>query len=442
MTKDRNDEALARLRAADPAAGLEPDHEALRRAVTERAGTVDELAVRRRRSARTLQVAAAGAGALAIGLSGFALGGGFAGSVVASGDESGGEALPAIRLDGGGVAAESPQGEPEIGVASPGVSAANPGMGGAGRAESMASADALIYPGFTSRTVFSHAGLSTSGTSAKAYGYDAASAVSADTLRELAAALGIEGKVREEYGSLAIGSWEKGEPVVQLFTDGTASFHFNDPSKDLFFCAEGAECEERDLGDAVQGDDAIEQAREFLVTLGQDPASFEFEASSAADYGTTDYSHVTAFRVVDGQRSGDSWGVGFTGAGIQSASGALAELVDLGEYQVVSPAEAVERLGDPRFGSGGFSYPPGWAGPARPLDSSVSSDAPSVPGTPTPGGSFDWPVESVTITSQRLGLAQHYLGDGGVALVPTYVLTADDGRSWSVIAVAEEHLSF
>ena len=439
MSKDRSGEAFDRLRAADPGAGLEPDHAALRRAVTARGDVVDELAGRRRRPARALQVAAASAGALAIGVSGFALGGGFATSIVASGEadsSGGGEAAPAIRLDSGGAGvAESPAMSPEA-MPEPGFRA---GGGAAGGSVSMAASDAAFMPHF-GRLVFSQSGLSSSGTSATAYGYDAAAAHSEDALRSLAEALGVTGEVREEYGGLMIGSYDSGEPVVSLYADGTASFYFSDPTKDLWFCEpSGVECEERDLGDAPQGDDAVEQALDVLVALVLDAADFELEASDEADYGSADYSNVNAFRVVDGQRTGDMWGISFTGGGAQSVWGPTAGLVDLGQYDVISPAQAVERLNDPRFGASGSVYPPGWVGPARTLDGGAEPSAPRTLGS---GDAFDWPVDSVTITSERLGLAQHHLGDGAVALVPSYELSADDGRTWSVIAVADELLDF
>ena len=434
MSKDHS-EAFDRLRAADPAAGLEPDHAVLRRAVAARGDVVDELAGRRRRSGRVLQVAAASAGALAIGVSGFALGGGFASSVVASGDESsadGAGAAPAIRLESGGAPVDAPtsglEGVPE------------PGMAMGGGDASMAASDAAYMPYF-GRTVFSQSGLSSSGTSATAYGYDAEGAHSEDALRRLAEALGASGEVREEYGVLVMGSYDSGEPVASLYADGTASFYFSDPSKDLWFCdpSGDGECEERDLGDAPQGDEAVDQARDILIALGMDPADFELEASDEADYGSSDYSNVNAYRVVDGQRAGDQWGVSFTGAGAQSVWGATAGLVELGEYDVISPAEAVERLNDPRFGPSGAALPPGWVGPATMLEGGAE---PTTPRTLGSGDSFDWPVTSVTITSERLGLAQHHLGGGAVALVPSYELSAADGRTWSVIAVADSHLNF
>src|SRR5690554_878376 len=182
MSKDLSGEAFDRLRAADPAAGLEPDHDALRKAVAARADVVDELAARRRRP-RALQVAAASAGALAIGVGGFALGGGFAPSLVAgaesgSGSDSAASAAPAITLDG---AADSPS------AAMPEMATEGPAMGGgeAGRtgASSYVAQDMAYLPSF-GRTVFSASGLSTSETTAPAYGYDGAAAHSAEARSE------------------------------------------------------------------------------------------------------------------------------------------------------------------------------------------------------------------------------------------------------------------
>src|SRR5690554_3520358 len=439
MTKDRSGEAFDRLRAADPAAGLEPDLAALRRAVTERETVVDELAARRRRPVRALQVAAAGAGALAIGAGGFLLGGGFAATSVASGESDGG-ALPAMTLDSGGNSGREDE------AATSGEMAPEGGMGRGGGSrdmseQAMTDSSYMPWPGGFGRTVFEQSGLSTAGTSSKAYGFDAESVHNEDTLSALAEALGIEGKVREEYGSLVVGPRDGSGPSISLYADGTASFNFHDPSKDPWFCApDKDECDERDLGKAPQGDDAIEQASDFLVRLGADPADFELEATDESEFGSTDYSSVVAYRVIDGQRSGDQWGVSFTGGGVQSAWGSLAPFVDLGEYDVISPAEAVDRLGDPRFGVSSSSFPPGWMGPAG-LERTVEDEF-EVPSAPAPGDSFGWPVETVTIVSERLGLAQHHLGGGAVVLVPTYELSAADGRSWSVIAVTEAHLDF
>lgn len=448
-TKKRDDEAFARLRAADPAAELLPDTEALRAAVAARSSSVDELAVRRGRFPRALQVAAAGAGALAIGVGGFALGGGFAGAALASGADSDGGAevsasRPAPEAGPEGSGAELPN-DDAMGAGAAGATGLAPMTGprapSGGDGERVAS-DAAFLPWGGGRTVFTASGLSSSSGSATAYGYDAQSAYEQSRVEELAAAFGIDGPVRAEEGYFMAGDAEGGGANLSVYADGTVSFSFSDPAADLWECKTtgDGECTERDLGEAPQGEDAQAVAEEILVKLGHDPASFEIEVSDARDYEASDYSYVSAFRTVDGKRAGDQLGISLTGGGVQSVWGTLAELVELGDYAVVSPAVAVERLGDPRFGASNQAYPLDWIGPAMAREG--GQPAGGVPSLPKPGGSFAWPVENVTIVGASLGLSQHHLGDGSVVLLPTYELTSADGRSWSVIAVADEHLDF
>ena len=62
------------------------------------------------------------------------------------------------------------------------------------------------------------------------------------------------------------------------------------------------------------------------------------------------------------------------------------------------------------------------------------------PPAATPGSPVPWPVEDVAITGARLGPALYTAPSGTALVVPAYELSADDGRTWSVIAVAEESL--
>src|SRR5690606_8692608 len=126
-------------------------------------------------------------------------------------------------------------------------------------------------------------------------------------------------------------------------------------TKDPWMCTPGdmdadGGCTERDLGAAPQGDAATGALADVLRAMGLDPAGFELRAEDSG--GEDSWSYATAYQVVGGQRTGLQWGASFTGGGLQSLHGFLAPVVELGEYDVVSPAEAVERLGDPRFGSG------------------------------------------------------------------------------------------
>lgn len=476
------DEALTRLRAADPAASATPDLAALREAVAARLGPAgaaapvagaahaaadteedvvvvdrqgrtvptDELARRRRRTGWSSRVAAVAAGALVVGG-----GGGYA--IGAAGGGGDGTSEPAIVVadpGGGGQEAAADMAVPE--------------MAARGGGE-----DAAWWPGWFSRTVFTGSGLSADGGTARAWAFDPAAAFDAQTAAAAAAALGVSGEPRNEGSVWTVGPTDGTGATVQLYADGTASLGFYDPAKDPWFCAApGAvdgggggtsdgdagttdgptveplpevvpepmpvePCEERDLGPAPQGDAAESAVRDVLAALGEDAGGYDVVAEEGGDER---WSYVTAHQVVDGQRTGLVWGASFTGAGLQSLNGSLAPLVDLGDYAVVSPQEAVERLGDPRFGSGGG--PVAWREGSPAPDAAVSS--PQGPGDlprpPSAGSAVPWPVTEVTITEARLGAAMHTQPDGAALLLPTYELTGSDGSVWSVLALAEEHL--
>ena len=129
---------------------------------------------------------------------------------------------------------------------------------------------------------------------------------------------------------------------------------------------------------------------------------------------------------------------------MQSLYAPLAPLVELGSYDVVSPTEAVARLGDPRFGASGGGGVMPLAAEGMRADDSVSSvpTEPTVPATPTAGSPLAWPVQEVTLVSARLGVALTTLPTGASVLVPTYELADADGATWSVIAVVDDQLDF
>ncbi|WP_273652442.1 hypothetical protein [Cellulomonas fimi] len=458
-----DDVAFARLRAADPAVGVEPDAARIRAAVAasvgEAAGAVpgetvevltvpDELAAARARRSRTrwLTVAAAVAGVAVVG------GGGFAAGVAAQGDGGSSSdlaAAPAMSLE-----------QPMAGREMASVGAA---------ADDSAATSKLAWYG--GRVVFTAgSGLSDETGTGTAWTFDAASAFSQETLARVAAALGVAGEPRQEYGSWTVGSTDGTGPTVSLSPDGTASVSYYDPSKDPWACvasapetldggAEGAgtsssvdraqvdpsfgtECRQ-DLPAAPTGDAAKAKASDLLRSLGVDPAAYELEV--VADTGSPALVQVAAHQVVDGQRTGVAWNVSLVGDGVQSLWGSLAPVVELGDYDVVSPRTAVERLGDPRFGASGGIMPLAADGMARAEAGAeiapAPDEAPTVPATPD-FGPLAWPVEDVTIESARLGLALTTLPDGAAVLLPTYELSSSDGRTWTVVAVADSDLDF
>lgn len=426
--------AEARLRAADPAAGSVPDLAALRAAVDARVttGTTDELA-RRRRVPLAARVAAVAAAALVVG-------------------GGGGYAIGAASADGGAAPAIAVDAPPQEGGVGERLAAGPESMSAAGAAGAQSAAD-MAAPGWSGRAVFTASGLSTERGTSRAWAFDASASFTEQTVAAAAEALGVTGSPQLVDGTWSVGPTDGSGATVQLYPDGTGSLSFYDPTKDPWACSQlpvaegGAEdlatsdlpvepCAQRELGPAPEPDAATATVTDVLGRLGLDPSAYELVAE---DWGDDQWAYVTAYHVVDGRRSGLQWSASFTGAGLQSLFGSVAPLVDLGEYDVVSPSEAVERLMDPRFGGGGM--PIAYAEGAEPRGEAVAP-APRVPGTVAPGSAFSWPVDEVTIVEARLGGALHTLADGAAVLVPTYELVSDDGGIWSVVAVTDDHLDF
>ena len=67
---------------------------------------------------------------------------------------------------------------------------------------------------------------------------------------------------------------------------------------------------------------------------------------------------------------------------------------------------------------------------------------PTVPATPSAGGSIPWAVHTVTLTTSRLGLGMTTLDTRAVLLLPSYELGNAEGSTWSVIAVTDDRLDF
>jgi hypothetical protein len=463
------EEILERLRAADPAAGARTDLSRLRGAVDRRiaaggpvtaddgGATVTALTSARSRRSSWLAVAAAAAAAAAVAAGGFAVGRGTA--------DPAPTAAPANELESSADrgAATAP-GEPEAGA-----------LGGI---------DAAIYPAPTiSRMDFHAVGLSEDAGTAPAWTYDPAASFSAERTAALGGYLGIPGEPELAGGAWQMGVTDGSGAYLTVSPDGTTTTSYYDPAKDPHQCLrtepgtesggagqpaapdapEGGSpgaptyewCEPTDAEPAPRGEDAVAQARDLLVAAGLDPAGFELVDSN---YGDPSVTEVIAHQLVEGQRTGVAWYVAVTAAGVQSFNGSLAPLTGLGDYPVISATAAVDRLEDPRFGTFGDVH---ILSPAegRPIDAagdaagagesadSAAGDAPvesgpadGPPPAATPGSPVPWPVEVVAITGAKLGPALWTAPSGTALLVPTYELSADDGRTWSVIAVAEEAL--
>jgi hypothetical protein len=431
MNDDEQRDPLERLRAADPAAGVEGRDgfadEVVARATSAdapAAASVTDLgAERARRQAGWLQVAAVAAGLVIVGAAGYGIGTTTGGaSNLAAG------AAPPISLqgaDGSGVP-EQGMGVPEGPVATD-MKAAGP--------------DAMIWPPYGGgRNTFSASGLSAEEGTALAYGYDARAASNADTIAELAVALGVEGTPQLVDGSWTVGPQDGTGPSVGVSLDGTLGFWYSDPSLNPWECPASPDgsaepCEP--TGELPSEQAAIDALRSLLASTGRDAAAYEFTSETWEGAVTRT---AQAWPVVDGQRIDQAWSVEVSDEGIVSASGALAELVELGDYPVVSEQQAFGRLSDPRFGAQMTIMPAALRDGAVTTEEWVAPTEP--PAAPTPGTEVSWPVNDVEIVEARLGLASQWQPDGSVLVVPAYEFTDADGGAWSVIAVADSELDF
>lgn len=474
------DEAVARMRAADPAAGAEPDAERLAERTAERRVAVpDELAARRaRRAPRWGAVAAVAAGALVVGGAGYGLG--RATDDPAPQADTFRSELPAI--------AQRPMTE----------------------SGSTAATDMAIAPGYGGRTTFMAPGLSDAPGTATAWAYDGAGTVSADTATRVAEVLGVDGEPRQE-GGWVVGPLDGSGPSLQIGSDGAATLWYHDPElnsvvEELTPFPEGAaepaiEVDPEQADEGVSGSNGgaadggvvdepatpdeqsdesvpdgptaapdepavieplpapVEQAPEepsavppagqapegpagvlyeTLAALGLDPEAAEYAVQE--NWPGDQVTSVVAHQLVDGRRSGLGWHADVVDGEVYSLGGPLAPLTPLGEYDVVSPAEAVSRLTDPRFGGAQV-----WSDveilPMEPV--SPERDWNEPPGAPPAAGSpVPWPVTEVTITSAEPTLTDHGTSNGSTLLLPAYDLSDATGRTWRVLAVADHELAF
>ncbi|TFV94063.1 hypothetical protein [Orlajensenia leifsoniae] len=444
----------ARLRAADPAAeveprpgfadeviaastGIAPDFEAATDVPAGEPAPVTDLGTeRRRRRPRWIPIAAVAASIAIFGAAGYAVGASTGGtSTLADG------AAPPISLQG------MSQGVPEGAAADSGAAPSVPSAGAGADSRKMAAGSAadMMYPSGFGRNDFTSSGLSTSGGSAPGYTFDARAASNVETVSALAAAFGLEGVPELKDGIWFVGSQDGTAPQLTVSLDGTLSFSYSNPVINPWNCKDTDEtgaCVPSGDGTVPGEEAAIESMRSVIAATGRDPEAYQYSSETWEGALTRT---AQAWPVIDGQRVDQPWTLELATEGIVNSYGGLAPIVPLGDYEVVSEQEAFERLSDPRFGAQMTNLPIA----LRTTADAAAGDAPAEwvpptepPATPTAGAALSWPVNQVDIVSARLGLASQWQPDGSVVVVPAYELTDAEGGTWSVIAVADSMLDF
>lgn len=177
-----------------------------------------------------------------------------------------------------------------------------------------------------------------------------------------------------------------------------------------------------------EADRATALARAFLADLGVPVDDVDWQVEVTSD-GTV----VTGWQVIAGQRTTVGWRMTLGSQGqMTQASGFAASPVQIDGYEVIGARSAVDR-----------SQQPQWAalGPTPLTPAATAEVAPT-----GPAGSFDGrpvaglAVRTVVVTSADLGLAQFTQPDGGLLILPAYVLTGEDGSTWSLVAVSDAYV--
>jgi hypothetical protein len=446
---DHDDEALERMRAADPAIGSHPDLSALRRKLSRTTplgltgGWQDDRAVPvtdgTTRGSRGSLVAAAAVVALGLGVGGYALGA----QTAAPDGGSGADLAGTAPEQPGPVADARPMQE-----SSSSGGGSDMGFGGAADSSMAAMLPTVLRAG---------SGLSTAGGTGEVRAVQPPDLDEDAFLRSWAAALGLAGEPEggDDYRSLTDGTVS-----ISIYGGTYPSLDYMDSSLDPW-CSDVV-VEERsaspegdvsilpapevdcpDDGDATLPDDrALALAKEFLAGVGVPAEAYDL---TVEPFGGGRGAYVNG-ALKDGDLPQQLWAnITVVPEGVANANVQLAaELVPMGEYPLVSPVEAVERFSDPRFASWGTVYVPaldgeGWAVPfteekwVEPTWPDVDRSA----GAPIPF----W-ISEATVVEARIEDGVLSLPSGDEFVVPTYVLTDDQGRHHTMIALADEALDF
>lgn len=441
-----DDDALRRLRDADPARGSRADPWQLRssvdRAIADESGA-DEVSWEGRRVGRlgrgTAYLAAACVAALVVGVGGYALGQSRADERVSA---------AASSADGDGAGTDSAGGGQNVEHAgrSEGESFGwFGGMPGAPFADSLAMYGDTGMGGTPQRLVPGDT-LSTEGGG------------EAEVLVQRPADLDIEAELNEIAERMDISGSVTGEQDWHsIQQDGRSVSSYRDPSGlnlayDNMYLSPGcaAMAEEMAAGsgpapdpfgdldpdqclpnptETVSSVDAEKMARQVAADLGVDPAGLQFETHE--QQMPEGWVSATSTKQ-DGERI--TLDVGLRAEGVISANILRRREESLGLYPVISPVEAVERANDPILGR--LPITPDGSSQGDWSTQTWTETTPMEPGDPIPV-----PGRIATATSATLSEGQLVNGSGGVYTVPIYLLTLDKGHKVAVVALAQDALS-
>lgn len=187
----------------------------------------------------------------------------------------------------------------------------------------------------------------------------------------------------------------------------------------------------------VPGEDAsLSRAKALFAELGYDPAAYDFEF-----YGDEWNANVTAYLVLDGQRTPVSMSVGFGAEGaLVWSSGNLATPVRADSYPLIGAQAGVERLNDQAQQWMGIGMGMGYAGAALRTEASAVIEPMPVQCDPAACTPVDTTPITIHLTTVKPDLTMVWDADNTVWLLPAYTFGDADGGQYTVLAIADEYL--
>ncbi len=216
------------------------------------------------------------------------------------------------------------------------------------------------------------------------------------------------------------GGWKVGgatdvAPVVNVYDDPLVRWVFTD--------------EHLTAGPAIDSDRAKQIATTLLSPLGVPVDEVEWEILREQNRVV-----VHAWLVLKGLRTELGWTVVVAPDGeVVWADGFAATLVPVPGYPVLGATDSLNRALKPGWQ---FAGPTPWTGAGADPAMAVPGPVPTVKGKPALVAG----VQVLTADRAELGLAQFWQPDGSLLILPSYVITTNDDRKWTLLAVTNAYV--
>ncbi|MDD2858408.1 MAG: hypothetical protein PHU75_06970 [Candidatus Nanopelagicales bacterium] len=235
--------------------------------------------------------------------------------------------------------------------------------------------------------------------------------------RAVAQQFGVLGApVEADDGAFTVGGTRGSDPQVTVFDDPLVRWQYTDPTLAP--------------GKPVDADQARRIATTLLSPLGVPVDELEWQVGADQNRVV-----VQGWLVLKGLRTELGWTVVVDPEGeVVWADGFAGSLAPVPGYPLMGAADALARALRPGWE---FAGPTAWTGSGSAPELAVPGPVPTVKGRPVLVAG----VGVLTVTKAEVGLAQFWQPDGSLLILPSYIVTTDDDRSWTLLGVGNAYVT-